>query len=179
MTSLRFSDIRAIFTDVDGVLTDGRIILGTRPEDEFACFDVQDGVGQILAEAAGLPVVWLTGRLSGAVKHRAEMLKPAQVFRGRVDKVKAAEDWCTSQNLKLSQLAYIGDDLIDIPLLKKVGWAVAPANARKEVKAEVDYVTRASGGRGAFREAVEVLLKKQGRWTTALRAYEKHNQPMV
>jgi 3-deoxy-D-manno-octulosonate 8-phosphate phosphatase (KDO 8-P phosphatase) len=81
--------------------------------------------------------------------------------------------------LNLSQIAYFGDDLVDIPLLNLVGWAVAPANARSEVKAAVDYVTRASGGRGAFREMVETLLKKQGMWASARRGYERNNRPMV
>jgi 3-deoxy-D-manno-octulosonate 8-phosphate phosphatase (KDO 8-P phosphatase) len=179
MPSSRLTKIRAFFTDVDGVLTDGRIILGARNDDEFASFDVQDGVGQKLAEAAGLPVVWLTGRMSGAVAQRAHILKPADLFRGRVDKVEAAEGWCQTKKLTLSQIAFMGDDLIDLPLLKQVGWSVAPANARPEVKAAVDYVTKASGGRGAFREAVETLLKRQGRWPTAMREYLKHNKPMV
>ncbi len=179
MASSRISRIRAFFTDVDGCLTDGRIILGARNDDEFAAFDVQDGVGQKLAEAAGMPVVWLTGRQSGAVAQRAHILKPAGVIRGRVDKVFAAEEWLRPHGLKLSQIAFMGDDLIDLELLTKVGWAVAPANARAEVKAVADHVTKASGGRGAFREAVETLLRKQGRWNTAVRDYLKYNKPMV
>jgi YrbI family 3-deoxy-D-manno-octulosonate 8-phosphate phosphatase len=179
MGTVRLANIKAIFTDVDGVLTDGRIVLGARPDDEFACFDVQDGVGQKLAEAAGLPVVWLTGRLSGAVAQRAKILKPEEVLRGRVDKVAAAEEWLRPRGLTVSQIAYMGDDLIDIELLKKAGWSAAPSNARGEVKAAVRYVTKAHGGRGAFREAVETLLKKQGLWSIAMREYLKNNKPMV
>jgi YrbI family 3-deoxy-D-manno-octulosonate 8-phosphate phosphatase len=117
--------------------------------------------------------------MSGAVAQRSHILKPAGVIRGRVDKVAAAEEWCASNNLKLSQVAFMGDDLIDLELLRKVGWSAAPSNARPEVLKVVDHVTKAHGGRGAFREAVETLLKKQGKWPAAMREYLKHNKPMV
>jgi 3-deoxy-D-manno-octulosonate 8-phosphate phosphatase (KDO 8-P phosphatase) len=96
-----------------------------------------------------------------------------------VDKVAAAEEWLRPRGLQISQIAYMGDDLIDIELLEKAGWSAAPSNARREVKTAVSYVTKAHGGRGAFREAVETLLKKQGAWSAAMREYLKNNKPMV
>lgn len=179
MAASRLKGIRAFFTDVDGCLTDGRIILGARKGDEFAAFDVQDGVGQKLAEAAGLQVVWLTGRLSGAVAQRARILKPASVIRGRTDKVRAAEEWCRPRGLTLGQVAFMGDDLVDLDLLSRAGWSAAPSNARPEVKRTVDLVTRSHGGRGAFREAVESLLQARGDWKAALSKYLRDNRPMV
>ncbi len=178
MSSSKFTSIRAIITDVDGVLTDGRIYYGSRPGDHATAFDVRDGIGQRLAEAAGIPVVWLTGRVSKTVAFRARKMGVARLLMGRMDKVRAAENWCRSRKLTLSQIAYLGDDLIDVPLLKAVGWAVAPADARPEARAAADTVTRAAGGRGVFREAVETLLKRQGKWMEARAAYERSIREM-
>jgi 3-deoxy-D-manno-octulosonate 8-phosphate phosphatase (KDO 8-P phosphatase) len=155
------------------------VYLGPREGDEYAAFDIQDGVGHRLAEAAGLPVVWLTGRVSAPVARRAERLRVTRLLAGRADKVTAARDWCRARGLSLRQVAFLGDDLIDIPLLLASGWAVAPANARDEVKRCADRVTRASGGFGAFREAVETLLKGQGRWPAVRRAYGRSMRPML
>jgi 3-deoxy-D-manno-octulosonate 8-phosphate phosphatase (KDO 8-P phosphatase) len=178
MSSSKYARIKAILTDVDGVLTDGRIYYGSSPGDHATAFDVRDGIGQRLCEAAGIPVVWLTGRVSKTVVFRARKMGVAKLLMGRMDKVKAAAAWCRSRKLSLSQIAYLGDDLIDLALLKAAGWSVAPADARPEARAAADTVTRAPGGKGAFREAVETLLKRQGKWGAVRRAYERSVREM-
>jgi 3-deoxy-D-manno-octulosonate 8-phosphate phosphatase (KDO 8-P phosphatase) len=165
--------IKAILTDVDGCLTDGSIYLGIDAGEELAAFDVHDGVAHRLAQVADLPVVWLTGRVSKSVAGRAKRLGVAKLFQGRVDKVKTAEAWCKSRGLKMNEVVYIGDDLIDVPLMKKAGWAVAPANARPEAKQAADYVTKTGGGHGVFREVVETVLRRQGKWSRVRAIYER------
>jgi YrbI family 3-deoxy-D-manno-octulosonate 8-phosphate phosphatase len=173
MTSSSLSRIKAILTDVDGCLTDGSIYLGIKAGQELAAFDVHDGVGHRLAQVAGIPVVWLTGRISKSVAGRAKRLGVAKLFQGRVDKVKTAMAWCKSRGLKIGEVAFIGDDLIDVALMNKVGWSVAPANARPEAKQAADYVTKKSGGRGVFREVIETILKRQGKWAKVRATYER------
>ncbi len=163
--------IKAVFTDVDGVLTDGRVYLGER--EEMVAFDIRDGIGHRLLEAAGIQIIWLSGRNSKAVARRAKKLGVGRVFLGHLDKVKTAASVCRREGWKWDEIAFLGDDLVDLPLLQKVGWAVAPANARPEVKRVVDFVAASEGGRGAFREAAEKLLRLQGAWSKALKVYSK------
>jgi len=173
MPTSPLSRIKAILTDVDGCLTDGRLYLGIDEGSEYAAFDVHDGVAHRLAQVAGLPVVWLTGRVSKSVEARAQRLGVVKLFQGRVDKVKTAEAWCKGRGLDLSEVVYIGDDLIDVALMERVGWSVAPSNARPEAKKAADYVTKTHGGRGLFREVVETILRRQGRWAQVRATYEK------
>ncbi|HET9869090.1 MAG TPA: HAD hydrolase family protein [bacterium] len=165
--------IRLFLTDVDGCLTDGKIYVGKGLE--LMGFDIQDGIGHRLAEVGGLEVGWLSGRHSEATAERAGKLRVAHVYLGVLDKLKKAQAHCGERGLALRQVAYLGDDLIDLPLMAQVGWAVAPVNARPEVKRAAHAVTRAAGGAGAFREAVETLLKAQGRWTEAVRKFHARN----
>src|SRR5690349_7643108 len=153
-------DIKLLLTDVDGVLTNGKVYLGA--QDEFTSFDIQDGIGHRLAVQGGLAVGWLSGRISKAVAIRAKRLKISFLYQGHTDKLATALDLCKKRKLKLFQVAYMGDDLIDLPLLAKAGWSATVPYGRPEVKRAVDYVTHAAAGGGAFREVVEKILKSQG-----------------
>jgi 3-deoxy-D-manno-octulosonate 8-phosphate phosphatase (KDO 8-P phosphatase) len=172
---LNLKKIKAVFTDVDGVLTDGRVHYG--PTGESVAFHIQDGIGQRLLQKAGIPVFWVSGRSSPAVARRAKRLGVTCLFPGDRDKSKTAEKVCRRKGWKMSEIAFIGDDLIDLPLMKRVGWAVAPADARPEMKRVAHHVTKAPGGHGAFREAAEKLLKAQGRWARSMKAYLKRPLP--
>lgn len=154
--------IKLIAMDVDGVLTDGKIILGEKGE-EYKNFFAQDGMGISLALEAGLDIVWVSGRESKVVEARARQLKVKEVYQGIEDKSKFLSRIVKEHNLSLGQVAYIGDDLNDIPALQRVGLAIAVANAVKEVKKEADFITKRKGGEGAVREAITLILKaKEG-----------------
>ena len=168
-----FKDIKLFLTDVDGCLTNGTVTVGK--DIELLGFDIQDGIAHRLAEYAGLTVGWISGRNSESTEQRAKKLKVSPVYLGVLDKLKKAQVVCQESGLSLSQVAYLGDDLIDIPLLQKVGWAVAPQNARPEVKKAAHTVTKAAGGAGAFREAVERLIKAQGLWDKTVKKFHAMN----
>ena len=147
--------------DVDGVMTDGGIIL-VGEQEEAKRFDVQDGMGVTLARAAGLKVGIITGRSSAVVRRRAEELKIDEVCEGHFWKAEALDLLLVKYNLELTQIAYIGDDILDLPVMRVVGLPIAVANARPEVKAASVYVTNAAGGHGAIREVVDWLLELRG-----------------
>lgn len=166
-------DIKLLLTDVDGILTDGKVYVGIR--EELVRFDIQDGIGHRLAAYGGLKVGWLSGRLSKPVAVRAKRLKVPFLYQGKLDKLTVAQNLCRKEKIQLSELAYMGDDLIDIPLLKNVGWSATVPYGRPEVKKVVCYVTRTSAGGGAFREVVEKILKAQGRWIGAVKKFHHTN----
>ena len=166
-------NIKLLLTDVDGVLTDGKVFVGGK--EEFVGFDIQDGIGHRLAEYGGLKVGWLSGRISKPVAVRAKRLKVPFLYQGKLDKLTTAENLCDREGLKLSEIAYIGDDLIDLPLLTQAGWSATVPYGRPEVKKAVHYVTSAPGGAGAFREVVEKILKAQGVWTKAVQVFHQKN----
>jgi 3-deoxy-D-manno-octulosonate 8-phosphate phosphatase (KDO 8-P phosphatase) len=154
--------------DVDGVLTDGGIIHGSDGI-ELKKFNAQDGAGVTLARLAGLKVGVLTGRTSAAVKKRSAELKFDVVSQGHFTKIDEYERICSEFGLDDVEVAYIGDDIPDLPVLRRVGFSAAPANARSEIKAEVDWVTTSSGGCGAVRELMDRILKTQQKWEPAVR----------
>jgi YrbI family 3-deoxy-D-manno-octulosonate 8-phosphate phosphatase len=166
-------NIRLLLTDVDGILTDGKIYVGTK--EEFVSFDIQDGIGHRLAVLGGLKVGWISGRISKPVAIRAEKLKVPFLYQGQLNKLTAAENLCDQEDLKLSEMAYLGDDLIDLPLLQAAGWSATVPYGRPEVQKAVHYVTRAGAGEGAFREVVEKILKAQGRWNEAVQRFHQKN----
>ncbi len=168
-----FKAVQLFLTDVDGCLTNGTVYVGK--DVEHLGFDIQDGIGHRLAQYAGLSVGWISGRNSESTALRAKKLRVSPVHLGVLDKLKKAQELCRERGLSLAQVAYLGDDLIDIPLLQKVGWAVAPQNARPEVKKVVHTVTKAAGGSGAFREAVERLIKSQGLWDKTVKKFHAMN----
>jgi YrbI family 3-deoxy-D-manno-octulosonate 8-phosphate phosphatase len=167
-------DIKLLLTDVDGVLTDGKVYLGE--DHELIRFDIQDGIGHRLAACGKLPVGWLSGRLSKPVTRRAKHLKVPYLYQGKLNKVAVAEALCDKLDLKLSEVAYIGDDLIDLPLLQEVGWSATVPYGRPELKKVVDHVTKAPAGSGAFREVVERILKAQGVWDKAVQEFHRINR---
>ncbi len=158
--------------DVDGVLTDGRVIYHDDGS-EIKAFDVQDGHGIKLLQRAGLEVALITGRHCAAVDHRARGLGIRRVFQGIHVKVEAYEQILSETGLADGQVGYMGDDLIDIPVMRRVGFSVAVPNSSPHVLPYAHYVTRASGGRGACREVCELLLKVQGLWDQVTGRYFK------
>ncbi|MGO9481512.1 MAG: KdsC family phosphatase [Candidatus Kryptoniota bacterium] len=156
----KLKKIKAIFLDVDGVLTDGTIIYGNGGI-ELKVFDSQDGFGITNAIQNGIRVGIITGRKSDAVKARAAELGIVDIYQGSIDKVTPLEEIKRVHSLDKSEIAYVGDDILDLPILSKVGFSVAPANCVREVKMRVDYVTKARGGQGAVREVIDLILKAQ------------------
>jgi 3-deoxy-D-manno-octulosonate 8-phosphate phosphatase (KDO 8-P phosphatase) len=160
---LKIEKIRLILMDVDGVLTNGEIIYSAAG-DELKLFNVQDGMGITLARMAGLKTGIITGRYSELVKRRADELKFDILSQGSFDKLPEYERIKLQENISDEEIAYIGDDILDMTILKKVGFSVAVANARDEVKAVCDYVTVAAGGKGAVREVIDLILKRQDKF---------------
>ena len=161
--------VELLLLDVDGVLTDGGVYLGDGVE--LKRFDIQDGMGVTLARRAGLRVGILTGRTSSAVTRRARELAIDEVIQGANPKLPAFTALLERLGLDGTAVAYMGDDLQDLPVLGRVGLALAPANARPEVRERAHWVATASGGRGAVREAVEMLLSTRGEWGDLVRGY--------
>lgn len=163
--------IRAVILDVDGVLTDGRIGYGDGP-DEIKFFDVRDGLGVRLLQAAGLRVGLLSGRASPANRRRAAELRLEGVVEGESDKLTGLTRLAEQFGVAPTECCYVGDDLIDVPVLRRVGLAVAVADAAAEVRRVAHWVTERPGGRGAVREVAERLLKEAGRWQEVSQRYE-------
>jgi 3-deoxy-D-manno-octulosonate 8-phosphate phosphatase (KDO 8-P phosphatase) len=167
----RARKIRLLLMDVDGVLTDGRIRLQSLPDGsalEMKVFSAYDGAGLKMARAVGLRTGLITGRDSPATARRAQEVGMEFVFQDRGQKLGAYEEILAESGLRDAKVAYVGDDLPDLPVLTRVGLAIAVANAAPEVKRAAHYVTRRSGGDGAVREVVELLLKAQGKWPQAV-----------
>jgi 3-deoxy-D-manno-octulosonate 8-phosphate phosphatase (KDO 8-P phosphatase) len=166
--------IQLLVLDVDGVLTDNGIWLGPVAGErvELKRFDVQDGLGMVLLRTAELPVVWLTGRHSEATALRARELKVDELLQvPGPRKLEALEEVLQRRVVSWEDVAYAGDDLADLKVLRRVGLPIAVANAVAEVRAVADYVTRAPGGHGAVREIIEGLLKARGVWGEMLERY--------
>ena len=163
--------IRAVLLDIDGVLNDGRIGYGAEPG-EVKFFDVRDGLGIKLLQAAGIRVGMLSGRSSQANRQRAQELRLDVVIEGESDKVEGLGKALAVLGIAAAECCYMGDDLIDVPVLRRVGLAVAVADASVEVRDVAHRVTACGGGRGAVRELAEWLLKQAGRWQEVTRRYE-------
>lgn len=156
--------IKLLLLDVDGVLTDGRIIIDDRGV-ETKQFHVRDGQGISLLLSAGINVGFLTGRSSRSVISRAKELNVKLVRQGVQNKLDAYNEIKRRSGLKDDQIAYVGDDVVDRPVLKLAGLAVSVADGWPELISTVDFVTSAGGGRGAVREIAELLLRTQGKWS--------------
>ena len=141
--------------------------------DEVKSFHVRDGHGVKLAMRAGLEVALITGRESPIVDRRAEELGISLVFQGALDKRKALEDLLAKTKFTLDQTAYMGDDVVDLPVLRAVGLGCAPSDADREVLSRVSFVTRAKGGEGAVRELIQFILSAQGAWEKVMERYLK------
>ncbi len=162
--------VRWLVLDVDGVLTDGKIILDGG-EGEWKAFDVRDGHRIVMAAHAGIRTVFLTGRSSRVVERRAAELGVHRVFQGVRDKGAVFERWMLEEGVSPEETAFLGDDVVDLPALRRAGLAAAVGDAVPEVLAAADWVAGAPGGRGAVRELVELVLGAQGLWEPALERY--------
>ncbi len=168
------SRVRVLALDVDGVLTDNGIWIGPVKGErvELKRFDIQDGLGLRLVRTAGIPIVWLSGRHSEATSMRAAELKVDEVLQvPGPEKLEAMEGVRTRRGLAWEELAFVGDDLADLQVMRKVGLAIAVANAVPEIRAVSDCVTSARGGYGAVREVADALLKARGVWPEMLERY--------
>jgi len=159
--------IKLILLDVDGTLTDGGIYRDNNGE-EFKKFNVKDGYVIINARKLGIDFGIITGRKSELVRIRAEELKIKYLYQGISEKVPILEELMESYNLKKEEIAYMGDDLNDLGIMKKVGLKGAPQDAVSEVKDIADFVSSKKGGEGAVREFVEFILKKEEKWSKFL-----------
>lgn len=168
----RIKKIRLLLLDVDGVLTDGRIIYDNRGVESKA-FDVKDGHGIKLLQRAGIRVGIITGRQSEVVRLRAEELGIEILYQGAKDKLVPYRDILEGLGLNDDEVAYVGDDLVDLPILRRVGLAVTVADAVEEVKPHVHHVTERAGGRGAVREVCDLILKGSGAWASVTDRYFK------
>lgn len=166
----RASQIECLLTDVDGVLTDGTIAL-LGDSEELKQFHVWDGSGIKYAQRAGLRVGFITGRRSDSVARRAAELGVEDLFMGAIRKLPVLDEIQAQYGLEAQQIAYIGDDLIDLPILTRVGLAAAVPEAHEEVLSRVHLVTRAAGGKGALRELIEIILKARGDWDAVMERY--------
>jgi 3-deoxy-D-manno-octulosonate 8-phosphate phosphatase (KDO 8-P phosphatase) len=149
--------------DVDGVLTDGQLFFGAR-EELFKSFNVKDGYALWAAQAAGLRVAVISSRSSKAVNRRMSDLGITEVYQGVEDKLKVFSVLCRRLRVAPLEVAYMGDDLPDLPILRRVGLRLAPSDAALAVRAMSHFVTLNPGGRGAVRDAVEMILTAQGKW---------------
>lgn len=162
----RLKRVRLLLCDVDGVLTDGAIYI--TGDGEFKRFHVHDGLAQRLAAHAGLKVGWVSARPSAITTRRAEELKTDFIAQTRDGKVPAVEEILTKTGLDWADTCFIGDDIVDLGVLPRVGLAVSPADGRPEAKALAHYITEAKGGNGCVREVVEMILKAQDKWATVI-----------
>jgi 3-deoxy-D-manno-octulosonate 8-phosphate phosphatase (KDO 8-P phosphatase) len=163
----RAAQIQLVLMDVDGTMTDGGVTLLSQPDGtalEIKTFDAHDGQGLTLAQTAGLRTGCITGRESAALLRRAHEMKMDFIYMKQSVKMPAYEEILSKAGVADSAVAYVGDDLPDIPLMRRVGFAVAVGDAVPEVKKAAHYTTKALAGHGAVREAIEVILKSKGIW---------------
>ena len=166
----KLANIKLLALDVDGVLTDGSINIGNEGE-LFKAFNAKDGMGISCAIRSGIQIAIVTGRKSGIIHNRAQELGITLLREGVKDKYKEMQLLASELGLSSQQIAYMGDDLNDLPAFRAVGTAFAPDDAVGEVKAAADFVTAASGGHGAVREAIERILRAQGVWDSIVASY--------
>jgi 3-deoxy-D-manno-octulosonate 8-phosphate phosphatase (KDO 8-P phosphatase) len=170
MLTDRAAGIRLLLFDVDGVLTDGVVVMHADGSDAKG-FHIRDGAGIVWAQRAGLTIGLLSARSSGATTQRAAQLAIQLVVQGVPNKLDAYERILRDTGLQDSAVSYMGDDLLDLPVLARAGLSAAPADAAPEVRARVNWVSGAPGGRGAVREFIEMVLRAQNRWDAVLREY--------
>lgn len=165
----RLRRVQLLLCDVDGVMTDGSVFMG--PEGEFKQYNVPDGLGLLLLRKTGIKVGWISARPSPATQIRAEDLKIDFLMQPTDGKVPAAAALLAKLRLKWEQVCYVGDDVLDLGMLKRAGAAIVPANGVAEAKALAHHVTRARGGHGAVREVSELILKAQRKWGSIIAEY--------
>ena len=164
-----FKRVRLLLCDVDGVLTDASVFIGGAQE--LKQFNIQDGLGLVNLRRQGLKVGWISSRPSPATTRRAKELEIDFLRQEKGSKVLAVESLLAQTGFRWDQVCYVGDDIVDLGVLKRAGVAVAVANGLAETRAVADYVTRAGGGHGAVREVVELILKAQNKWARIVAEY--------
>lgn len=162
--------IKLLILDVDGVMTDGKIVMDEKGK-QLKFFDVQDGLGVVLLKRAGINTIILSARYSRVVSFRAKDIKVFKAYQNCDDKLAAYQKILKQMKLKNENVCFIGDELIDIPVLKRAGLSVAVANAAIEAKRVASYITKRKGGDGAIREIIELILKSQGKWDKVTSKY--------
>jgi len=167
----RIKKVRFLLLDVDGVLTDGRIVYDGKGVDA-RFYDVQDGLGVYLLGRMGIKTILLTAKGSRCLRPRARDMRVEAVYENILPKTKAYEKILKTYRLRDRDVCFMGDDLLDLGVMRRAGVAVAPAQAAPQVRRAADYVTRREGGRGAVREVVEMILTCKGLWPRALKIYE-------
>ncbi|MFA4983762.1 MAG: HAD-IIIA family hydrolase [Candidatus Omnitrophota bacterium] len=163
--------VKLLLLDVDGVLTDGRIVYDSKGRDS-KFFDVHDGMGVYLLRRAGIPTVLVTAKSSKAILPRARDMRIAKVYAELPSKSRVLEKIKKKYNVDPEEICFVGDDLVDLCLMNKVGLAIAVFNACPEIKQAAAYITIRHGGRGAVREVSELILKSKGRWKEMVRLYD-------
>jgi 3-deoxy-D-manno-octulosonate 8-phosphate phosphatase (KDO 8-P phosphatase) len=169
------ANVRLLLMDVDGVMTDAKLYNVPGPDGrmyETKGFDAQDGISLQWLSWLGIKTGLISGRVSPATEERAKQCKFTYIYQGHIEKIPILEEILADAKIDPSQVAYIGDDLTDIVVMRRVGLRIAVANARPEVKAAAHIVTEGRGGHGAVREVCELLLKAQGHWEGLLKKYE-------
>ena len=164
------ADIKLLVLDVDGVMTDGTLVINSDGS-ESKFFNSLDGHGIKMWQRAGLRVAILSGRLSEPTRHRAKQLAIDDVFEDCHNKLPVLEEFLKKINLSSDNVAYIGDDVMDLPVMRYVGFSVAVANAVDDVKKQADFVTTRAGGKGAVREVIEYIMKNSGKWQELMGRY--------
>ncbi|MCK9572139.1 MAG: HAD-IIIA family hydrolase [Candidatus Omnitrophica bacterium] len=164
------AQVKLLLLDVDGVLTDGRIVYDSQGRDS-KFFDVHDGLGVYVLQRAGIKTVLITAKRSKSIIPRAKDMHVAEVFADIFPKTKVLDRLLKKYNCDLNQVCFVGDDLVDLSLMKKVGFPIAVNNAAWEIKEAASYVTLKPGGRGAVREIAELILKSQNKWQEILKIY--------
>jgi len=167
----RAKKIKLLLLDVDGVLTDGRIIYDSKGR-EIKSFYVQDGLGVYMLKKAGIPTILITAKGSSAIKPRARDMKVEEVFENVSLKSSILDKILKKYKVSSEEVCFVGDDLVDLGIMKKVGFSVAVFNASLEIKACAHYVTLKEGGKGAVREVAEIILKSKNLWDDLVKEYE-------
>lgn len=164
------AEIRLVIFDVDGVLTDGSLFLGDDGQ-EYKAFNSKDGHGMVMLQHSGVQIAIITGRTSEVVRIRMESLGIEHVYQGKREKLPAYHELKRATGLEDAQIAYVGDDVVDLPVMTKVGLAIAVQDAHYLAKQHAHWVTPSAGGRGAGREVCELIMDAQGNLDNALQFY--------
>ena len=164
------SKVKLVIFDVDGVLTDGSLFLGDDGQ-EYKAFNSKDGHGMVMLQQSGIAIAIITGRTSNVVKTRMESLGIKHVFQGQKHKLPAYENIKQQMQLSDDEIAYVGDDVVDLPVMTRVGMAIAVQDAHLWTKEHAHWITPSGGGRGAAREVCEMLMKSQDKLEQALEFY--------
>lgn len=168
----RAKNIKMVVFDVDGVLTDGSLFFGDDGQ-EYKAFNSLDGHGMKMLQRSGVEIAIITGRTSNVVKYRAENLGINLVYQGKADKLPAFEELLKKQNLAAEQVAYVGDDVVDLPVLIRAGFAITVKNGHELAKEHAHWITPNIGGHGAARDICELIMKAQGKYDSMMQEYLK------